>query len=50
MTKAALMANDPTKEGGVSLRFSTVRNALKPWLHTRSGAVSPDVDPASPLR
>ncbi|MCC6227370.1 MAG: hypothetical protein IT195_13330 [Microthrixaceae bacterium] len=31
------------------IRFSSVRSALEPWLHTRSGAVSPDVDPASPL-
>lgn len=31
------------------IRFSSVRSALEPWLHTRSGAVSPDADPASPL-
>lgn len=30
------------------IRFSIIRNALEPWLHTRSGAVSPDVGPASP--
>jgi hypothetical protein len=28
------------------IRFSTVRNALEPWLRTRSGALSSDVDAA----
>ena len=30
------------------IRFSTVRNALEPWLHRGSGAVSPADDPAPP--